>query len=103
MSVPLVDVQGVSLRLGRREVLRNVDLTFQRSEIVSLLVTPAAAARQFATTPERMALVAALVGTLSVAGGLQASLVSDTPLGASIVCAAALLFLLSLLTRLRTG
>jgi zinc transport system permease protein len=71
--------------------------------IVSLLVIPAAAARQFAATPERMALVAALVGALSVVGGLQASLIWDTPTGASIVCAAALLFLLSLLTRLRAG
>ena len=37
MSALLVDVQGVSLRLGRREVLQGVDLTLQRGEIVSLI------------------------------------------------------------------
>jgi zinc transport system ATP-binding protein len=37
LSVPLVDVQGVSLRLGRHEVLRRVDLTLHRREIVSLI------------------------------------------------------------------
>lgn len=69
--------------------------------IVSLLVIPAAAARQFARTPEEMAWLSALIGTLAVAGGIQASLIWDTPSGASIVCAAALLFAISLLARLR--
>jgi len=63
--------------------------------IAALLIVPAATARPFAGTPERMAATAALIGAISVLGGLQASLHWDTPTGPSIVCAAALLFLLS--------
>ncbi|WP_199559088.1 iron chelate uptake ABC transporter family permease subunit [Nioella nitratireducens] len=63
--------------------------------IAALLIVPAATARAFANTPERMALAAALIGALSVIGGLQASLHYDTPTGPSIVCVAALLFLAS--------
>jgi len=64
--------------------------------IVSLLIIPAAAARQLARSPEQMALLAALAGALAVALGLAASLAWDTPAGPSIVVAAALLFFLSL-------
>ena len=64
--------------------------------IVSLLIVPAAAARQLARSPEQMALLAALVGMLAVALGLAASLAWDTPAGPSIVVAAALLFFVSL-------
>jgi zinc transport system permease protein len=64
--------------------------------IVSLLIIPAAAARQLARSPEQMALLAALAGAFAVALGLAASLAWDTPAGPSIVVAAALLFVLSL-------
>ncbi len=64
--------------------------------IVSLLIIPAAAARAFARTPEQMAVIAAAVGALSVAGGLAGSLAWDTPAGPSIVAAATVLFALSL-------
>jgi zinc transport system permease protein len=60
--------------------------------ITSLLVIPAATARRFARTPEAMAVGAAVLGMLAVAGGLAASLRWDTPSGPSIVVAAALLF-----------
>ena len=63
--------------------------------IAAMLIVPAATARPFASTPERMALVAALIGILSVIGGLQASLAWDTPTGPSIVCLAAILFVIS--------
>lgn len=63
--------------------------------IAAMLIVPAAAARPFASTPERMALAATLIGALSVIGGLEASLHWDTPTGPSIVCIAAVLFLLS--------
>ncbi len=64
--------------------------------IAALLLIPAATARPFARDPERMALIAAALGALSVALGLRASFVFDTPTGPTIVCAAALLFCLSL-------
>lgn len=62
--------------------------------ITSLLIIPAAAARRFARTPEIMAGLASLLGCLSVALGLWASLRWDTPAGPSVVVAAAALFLL---------
>ncbi len=65
--------------------------------ITSLLVIPAAAARRFAATPESMALIAALVGAASVVGGLGLSLEVDTPTGPSVVVAALVLFLVSLI------
>ncbi|MGH6814246.1 MAG: iron chelate uptake ABC transporter family permease subunit [Hyphomicrobiaceae bacterium] len=53
--------------------------------IISFLIMPAAAARPFAATPERMAVLAALVGGSGVAGGIGLSLAFDTPGGPSIV------------------
>jgi zinc transport system permease protein len=64
--------------------------------IVSLLIIPAAAARQLARSPEQMAVLAALAGAMAVALGLGGSLTFDTPAGASIVVAAAALFFASL-------
>ena len=61
--------------------------------IISLLVIPAAAARVFSRTPEQMAVIAAGVGMLSVAGGLGASAGWDTPSGPSIVVVAFLIFM----------
>lgn len=60
--------------------------------IAALLIIPAAAARPFARTPEGMAVIAVITAALSVLGGLQASLMFDTPTGPSIVCVAALIF-----------
>ncbi len=65
--------------------------------ITSLLIIPAAAARRFSSTPEVMAVLASLIGALAVAGGLFGSLTYDTPSGPSIVVAATILFLASLL------
>lgn len=65
--------------------------------ITSLLIIPAAAARQFVRTPEQMAVVAAVIGCASVFGGLWSSLRWDTPSGPSIVVVAALIFFASLL------
>ena len=62
--------------------------------ITSLMIIPPAAARRFASTPERMAALAAAVGCLAVAGGLAGSLAWDTPAGPSVVVCAALLFVL---------
>ncbi len=63
--------------------------------IAALLVIPAAAARPLVRNPEAMALVAGGIGVLAALGGLQASLWLDTPTGPSIVCVAAVLFVLT--------
>lgn len=67
--------------------------------ITALLIIPAATSRRLTRTPEAMALVASLLGALSVAGGLGASFVWDSPAGPSIVLCATTLFVLSLLRR----
>ncbi|MGB0670574.1 MAG: metal ABC transporter permease, partial [Rhodospirillales bacterium] len=66
--------------------------------ISSLLIIPAATARRFALSPEGMAALAACGGVLAVAGGLAGSLFLDTPSGPSIVVAALVLFLASLVS-----
>jgi zinc transport system permease protein len=63
--------------------------------IAALLVIPAAAARPLSRTPEAMALMAALIGGASALGGLWAAFILDTPTGPSIVCVAAILFVLT--------
>ena len=63
--------------------------------IVALLVIPAATARRFASSPERMAIGAAAAGSLAVAGGLYASANLDTPSGPSIVVVALALFVVT--------
>jgi zinc transport system permease protein len=65
--------------------------------ITALMIIPAATARRFAGTPEQMAILASLLGAVAVVGGLFGSLEFDTPSGPSIVVAALVLFLLSLL------
>ncbi|PTE22137.1 hypothetical protein C5F48_08865 [Cereibacter changlensis JA139] len=60
--------------------------------IAAMLIIPAAAARGLARTPESMAVLAALIGGAATLGGLQLSLLYDTPAGPSIVAAAALAF-----------
>ncbi len=65
--------------------------------ITSLLIIPAATARRFSASPEVMAVLASIIGALAVVGGLFGSLHYDTPSGPSIVVAALLLFILSLL------
>ena len=60
--------------------------------ITALLVIPAAGARRLATSPEGMALRAAIIGVLAAVGGLTLSLRLDTPAGPSIVVTAVTLF-----------
>ena len=69
--------------------------------ITALLIIPAASARNFARTPEQMAIVAAVIGVTSVIGGLFGSLEYDTPSGPSIVVAALILFLVTLVPSVR--
>ncbi|TCM58788.1 zinc transport system permease protein [Rhizobium sp. PP-F2F-G48] len=71
--------------------------------ITSLLIIPAATARRFSASPEIMAVFASLIGAVSVVGGLFGSLHFDTPSGPSIVVAALVIFVLSLLPFGRRG
>jgi zinc transport system permease protein len=69
--------------------------------ITSMLIIPAATARQFAATPAGMAGMAAIAGVMAVLGGMTFSLAADTPTGPSMVLCLAVLFTVSLLvTRL---
>lgn len=67
--------------------------------ITSLLIIPPATARNFASSPEQMAVGASVTGSLAVLAGMAASWYWDTPTGPSIVVAAALLFSLSTVLR----
>lgn len=67
--------------------------------ITALLIIPAAASRRLSHTPEQMALVASLLGCISVCAGLAASFYWDTPAGPSVVLSASGLFVITLLKR----
>ena len=73
--------------------------------ITALLVIPSLVARPLVNTPTQMVLLAAMTGVTAVSGGLLSSFYWDTPVGASIVVSAALLFVLAqvkvLITRLK--
>jgi zinc transport system permease protein len=63
--------------------------------ITSLLILPAATARRVARTPEAMAMLAALAGSIAIVAGIAASLTWDVPTGPAIVLAAGTLFAIS--------
>ncbi len=60
--------------------------------ITALLIIPASAARKLATTPEKMVVIAGLIGCAAVFLGFAASLTWDWPTGPAIVAAAAGIF-----------
>ena len=61
--------------------------------ITSMLIIPAATARQLSSSPEKMAFFSALLGVAAVIIGIFSSLFFDTPSGPSIVVAAVLIFI----------
>ena len=65
--------------------------------IVSMLIIPAAAARSFSSTPEGMGIAATMIGIISAILGLYSAYTFDTPTGPSIVCMAAICFVISLI------
>ncbi|WP_061038764.1 zinc ABC transporter permease subunit ZnuB [Vibrio coralliirubri] len=69
--------------------------------MTSLLIIPAATARKFANTPEQMAFLASVIGSIAVFGGLSLSWFYDTPAGPSVVISAAAMFMLSQMVRSR--
>ena len=68
--------------------------------ITSLLIIPAATARQLASSPEHMAIIAALLGAGAVTGGLTGAHHLGSPSGPSVVVAAVGLFLIIFLISL---
>ena len=64
---------------------------------VALLIIPAAAARQFARSPEQMAVLAAVFGVIAVIFGLMLSVEFDTPPGPSIVVNAIGIFIIGVI------
>jgi len=63
--------------------------------ITAMLIIPAATARPFSNTPEKMAIIATLIGGFSAFVGIVASHMWGTPTGPTIVCVATLLFIAS--------
>ncbi len=97
----LARVEGVSVNLVRLALMLLVGIVIAVAMkivgvllITSLLIIPAAAARRLSGTPEQMAVLASLIGSIAVCLGLTASWYQDTPAGPSVVVSAALLFIL---------
>ncbi len=64
--------------------------------VIAFLIVPAAAARPFARTPERMVLLSAAISVVGVLIGLEVSARSDAPGGPAIVLVLAVMALTSL-------
>ena len=63
--------------------------------IAAMLIIPPATARVWASTPEKMALLAAIAGVVAAVGGLYLSAYLDTPTGPTIICLASAVFILA--------
>ncbi|MBV6540136.1 zinc ABC transporter permease subunit ZnuB [Ursidibacter maritimus] len=103
ISPELAQIEGLKVSQLRLLLMLLTALTIALSMkfvgaliITSLLIIPAATARRFAATPEKMVGYAILFSILSVTGGLLFSGLKDTPAGPSVVICATFLFLLSL-------
>ena len=71
--------------------------------ITGLLLIPAATARSLSNNPFQMVIISILVGIISVILGLFSSLELNTASGPSIIVAALVLFILSLISFKRSG
>ena len=63
--------------------------------ITAMLIIPAATSRRLANSPGQMALIATLVGVVSVISGIFLSVEFDAPSGPSVIVISAILFFLS--------
>lgn len=68
--------------------------------ITSLLIIPAATARQWAKSPPQMVFMATVFAVIAVIMGFYGSLQFDTPSGPSIVASASIIFVLVVITKL---
>ncbi|SMY15029.1 zinc ABC transporter permease subunit ZnuB [Photobacterium aquimaris] len=106
ISEEMAQVEGVNVDLMRLLLMLMVGMVIAVAMkfvgaliITSLLIIPAATARRFANSPESMAVIASVIGSISVVLGLAMSWHYDTPAGPSVVVSAAALFMLSQLKR----
>ena len=106
LSADLARAEGVSTRRMQILFLAIMTLVVAASVqmvgvllITSMLIIPAATARLFAPSPERMAVFAGITGIIAVIAGILFSLSTDAPTGPSIVCCLAVLFAISTLFR----
>ena len=106
----LAAAEGVDTRMAKAAFIILLALTIAIAmKIVGVLLTiafliiPGSAARPLADTPEQMALLAAVLGMMGVAGGLYMSVSLDTPGGPSIVLVLALIFVATSIPALWRG
>jgi zinc transport system permease protein len=106
VSEELAAVEGVNIDLMRLILmllvgaLIAVGMKFVGALIItSLLIIPAATARKFSDTPEKMVLLSSAFGCFSVLIGIALSWHYDTPAGPSVVVCSALLFSLAQLKK----
>ena len=99
VNAEIAEVEGVNVRQSNLILILLVALTIAVAMkivgvllITSLLIIPPAAARKLARTPEKMALLASLIGALSVVCGLIGAFFLDTPAGPTIVVVASIFF-----------
>lgn len=99
----LAQVEGKNITLLRLVLMMMVALVIALAMkvvgvmlITALLIIPAAASRRLSSSPEAMAIIAAVIGVVSVLAGLSASYWFDLPAGPAVVLAALAIFLLCL-------
>ncbi|AUI85646.1 hypothetical protein BS333_04245 [Vibrio azureus] len=109
VSEELAAVEGVNIDLVRLVLMLMVGIVIAVGMkfvgaliMTSLLIIPAASARKVSSSPEQMALIASIIGSISVLMGLSLSWNFDTPAGPSVVISATSLFMLSQFIRRRT-
>lgn len=102
----LAMVEGVNIRLTETAFVLLLAVAVALSIkvvgillVASMLIIPAASARTFSATPERMVILAAISGVVSVFLGIWASLVLDWPAGPAIVAASTMLYIISALKK----
>ncbi len=98
----LASVEGVNIELMRLVLMLLIGLVIAVGMkfvgaliMTSLMIIPAATARRIAKTPEQMAVLASLIGIISVLIGISLSWQFDIPAGPSVVVSATMMFMLS--------
>ncbi|WP_430875952.1 zinc ABC transporter permease subunit ZnuB [Gilliamella sp. G0441] len=101
----LAFIQGINIRLTKLILTLLLAFTIGIAMkfvgaliITSLLIIPAATAKYFSKTPEKMALISIIIGIVAVISGLFFSFIYNTPTSPSVVLCNACLFFICLLT-----